>query len=74
MYTKAYLELTECYLSEIKLTDIKDFISGYFKDRIVSCNEENCIRENSNYQQKFNYQILELPLILSIYSVNYKYS
>ena len=74
LYTKDYLELTASYLSEIKLTDIKDFITGYFNNRIVSCNEENCIRENNNYQQKFNYQILELPLILSIYSVNYKYS
>ena len=54
MFTKAYFELTKSYLSEIKLTDIKDFITGYFKDRIVSCNEENCIRENNNYQQKFN--------------------
>ena len=74
MYTKAYLELTKIYLSEIKITDIKDFITGYFNDRIVSYNEENCIRENNNYRQKCKYQILELPLILSIYSVKYKYS
>ena len=74
LYTKAYLELTKIYLSEIKITDIKDFITGYFNDRIVSYNEENCIRENNNYRQKCKYQILELPLILSIYSVKYKYS
>ena len=35
--------------------------------RIVSCNEDNCIRENIDYKQKFKYQILELPLLLSIY-------
>jgi len=67
LYTKSYLELTEGYLSEKILTNIKDFILEYFNDRNVSCNEDICLRDNMNYKQNFKYEILDLPLILSIY-------
>ena len=68
LFTPPFLELFEIHINDSNIKTIDDFIvKGYFKDRNVLCKEEICVSENVDSVQTFKYNIIELPLILSVY-------